>query len=99
MCNSDNAGSRKILIWRVIINVKYTMRQTEEICVTETLLKKANADKLKTSVWQNLCWRTLLFSTTQRRIEIIGNSPYVNCQQEKSEAALRLVGLAASKNL
>jgi len=42
-------GSRKILIWWVVINVKYIWRQTEE-----ALLKNKRRQKLKTSVWHKL---------------------------------------------
>jgi hypothetical protein len=47
-------GSRKILIWLVVINVKYIWRQTEEVCDRSAVEKHKRRQKLKTSVWHKL---------------------------------------------
>jgi len=73
---------------------EYKHKQTEDTrCV-------ALAEEYKGMQLEDICAaKPLLKNVAVLRNAIIGNSPYVNCQQEKSAAALRLVGLAASKNL
>jgi hypothetical protein len=63
----------------------------------KTFVKCIKASNLKTSVQQNRSWRTLLFSATQRHLAIIGNSPYVDCQQGKLQLRWGLFDLQPRK--
>jgi len=64
--------------------------------VVEPLLKSIKACNLK-HLWAEHLLKNAGILCNAEHLVIIGKSPSVNSQQEKSAAALRLVGLAASK--